>query len=116
MTESPSPPPARMRADGKRITRHSRRGDVIAVGRKNDKNKDGKHTEDECEASFSVSTMIAEGCRRITVPYTASGSQGVASFVRISRPLRRRIRFNGGCPTNARVWYFSRRVTWPVTG
>ena len=56
-----------MRAGGKRITRHSRRGDVIAVGRRDDRNKDGKHTEDECEASFSVNTMIAEGARRITV-------------------------------------------------
>jgi hypothetical protein len=49
-----------------KINRRSLRGDLIGRGRKIDKNRDGKHSDDECDFDIAIGTEIAEGARRIT--------------------------------------------------
>ena len=50
-----------------RVDRRTLRGDVIARGKRTDKNLDGRFSADECEFDFTVSTEIALGERQLTL-------------------------------------------------
>jgi hypothetical protein len=50
-----------------RVSRHTLRGDVLARGKRTDKNRDGRFSNDECEFDFSIGTDIALGERQMVV-------------------------------------------------
>jgi hypothetical protein len=50
-----------------RVDRRTLRGDVIARGKRTDKNRDGRFSADECEFDLTVSIEIARGERQVVV-------------------------------------------------
>jgi hypothetical protein len=50
-----------------KVDRRSLRGDVLARGKRTDKNRDGRFSADECEFDFTVGTDIALGERQMVV-------------------------------------------------